>query len=214
LGSSYPERRGWPECGEIDVAEWGSKIAVDSDTLNTQVLSAVHFELFEVHQNEWSTFVLDPTTEQDFVDAFHVYRLDWTPDYVRMFVDDRLIFAKDISTCEMVNEDCTELHEPHYLILNVAVGGVFTGIYDPTSPGGEMLVDWVRAYESTDTTSNGTALLGPPVTFTPCDGPCPINEDRGSGGTTTRTMTWTGNSIGSVTMFSFCLTTLFSLWSA
>ena len=181
LGTSYPDQKGWPECGEIDIAEWGARVAVESNTLHTQVLSAVHYELLELHQNEFSTLIINSTLEPNFKDDFHVYKVDWTPKYVRMFVDNRLVFAKDISNCDLIDQDCTELHDPHYLILNVAVGGTFTGIFNPTTEGGEMLVDWIRVYESSE---YGTEV-GPPVTVTPCDGPCPINEGD-SGATTVR----------------------------
>jgi len=204
LGTSYPKEKPWPACGEIDIAEWGPKLAVESDTLHTQVLAAVHYEFMDMPRNEYSTFqILDPQQqgqqqqqEQAFHQDFHTYRLDWTPKFVRMFVDDRLVFAKDLSKCEDVGEDCTELHDPQFLIFNVAVGGTFTGVDTPTSSGGELLVDWVRAYEVDDiyldpldnTGNNDTAKVGSGVVVTPCDGPCPIieaNNDELASGTTT-----------------------------
>jgi beta-glucanase (GH16 family) len=170
LGTKFPDEKAWPECGEIDIAEWGkSQDTVPDVLLHRNVISGVHYELSDNHQNDYYTYALN-ATEPAFHEEFHTYKLDWTPNYVRMFVDNQQIFAKDLFECDTL--DCTELHEPHFLILNVAVGGRFTGISNPTTGGGEMLVDWIRAYD----TNLYDTEAGPAVLVTPCDGPCPVEE--------------------------------------
>lgn len=154
----------WPECGEIDIAEWGMKDAIETATLHTKVASAVHYQSTSgQHRNDFDSFTLG-TDEPAFHEDFHKYTLDWTPEYVRMYVDGRLIFQRDLSICDLDDQGCSELQHPHFLILNLAVGGAFTGVSLPTSNGGEMLVDYIRAYD------NGSGSFS--VRVTPCDGPC------------------------------------------
>ena len=131
---------GWPMCGEIDIAEWGSLNATVENRLPFTTSSAVHWEDDDSdedggHKFETEYIVVDDNLNQD----FHTYAMDWTPTGISFYLDDIEIFTKNIIGFE-------EFHKPFFLLLNVAVGGHYTGIYTPTSPGGEMQVDWIRAY--------------------------------------------------------------------
>jgi beta-glucanase (GH16 family) len=150
LGGNYANVS-WPECGEMDIAEWGSKKALELDELHTFVSSAAHWEdTGHIYENDGIT--ADTPLHED----FHLYKLDWTPSKISMYVDDELVFTKDVS-------DLEEFQLPHFLIFNVAVGGTYTGIFNPTSKGGTMLVDWVRVYD------NGSEDFNSSIT---CEGGC------------------------------------------
>lgn len=104
--------------------------------------------------------------------GFHIYGIEWGPDYVNFYVDDVLynqITPEDLLDLddpfpESYNDVFTdpveyELYkekwnqwvydQPFYMLLNVAVGGNFDG-----SPGENtifpqsMLVDYVRVYKN------------------------------------------------------------------
>jgi beta-glucanase (GH16 family) len=77
--------------------------------------------------------------------AFHVYRVDWTPDAVRGYIDDALVL-------EFANEgtgpDAWPFDQRFHLLLNIAVGGDWggkQGVDDAAFPA-RMQVDYVRVY--------------------------------------------------------------------
>src|SRR5690606_30458287 len=83
---------------------------------------------------------------QDASEQFHLYRIDWTPDYIKGFVDDVEIFHFD-------NEKKSYLEWPfdqkfHWLI-NLAVGGFWGGIkaIDEKAFPATFEVDYVRVYD-------------------------------------------------------------------
>ena len=60
-----------------------------------------------------------------------------------------------------------EFNAPHFFILNLAVGGTYTGIYDANGitanfPA-EYRVDWIRLYDEGDTVLGGSSTLTPPT---------------------------------------------------
>ena len=78
----------------------------------------------------------------DFSAGFHTFALEWSPDRLDWFVDDRLAFT---STGEVPQI-------PFYLILNTAVGGQWPGNPDDTTVFPQMhRIDHVRVYERADT---------------------------------------------------------------
>ncbi len=76
----------------------------------------------------------------DTTDGFHVYGAEWTADDVRFFIDGQLQFTSGPHG----------LHEPMYLLANLAVGSKDAGwIPDPdaTTPWpGRFEIDHIRAY--------------------------------------------------------------------
>jgi len=149
---------GWPFCGEIDIVEFGSEKAIEEGRLQTTASSAMHWE-DSGHVFDFDEITIDAPPSLD--EEFHVYAVDWTPTEITFFLDDAQVFQKNIT-------DLEEFHEPFFLILNVAVGGFFTGIYTPTSQGGDLLVDWIRVYD------NG---FGSNVTVAPCGEECEEEPD-------------------------------------
>ncbi|MBP7460033.1 MAG: glycoside hydrolase family 16 protein [Candidatus Delongbacteria bacterium] len=74
----------------------------------------------------------------DYTRDFHVYALEWEPDSIRWYVDDRLIHATTLGIP----------HTPHYLILNTAIGGSWPGNPDSTTVFPQYHdVDYVRVYQ-------------------------------------------------------------------
>ena len=78
-------------------------------------------------------------------DEFHLYALEWFPDHLDFFVDGRkyFTFAKESNDVRVWPFD-----RPHYLILNVAVGGAWGGAAGDRRHGlpQRMLVDYVRVF--------------------------------------------------------------------
>ena len=88
-----------------------------------------------------------------------------------------------------------EFHKPHFLILNLAVGGTYTGITGSNignitaSFPAEYAVDWIRIYDYGDTVLGGTYSNTPPVFTTD-----PINKPN-----TDQNSAYSGTLAGSAT---------------
>ena len=121
LGNNFSQV-GWPFCGELDIMEMGSGASIAAGTINRRVLSTAHWD----NDGAYASYGRFLDVASDLDDGFHIYSMDWTPETVTTYIDDRLIWTIRIKedTCA----SCTEFHQPHFVILNVAVGGNFTGL--------------------------------------------------------------------------------------
>ena len=165
LGSDFSQV-GWPDCGEFDIAEMGWKEAVVDGLVNRWVTSAAHWEGQGGHAQQAREYSSQLAAPDDLTDGYHLFRMEWTPQSVTTYLDGQQLWTLDISpeNCK----DCQEFHQPHFLILNVAVGGSFTGLLNAgqiTAPmPAEMRVDYVRIHDNGYTELSGSGLRKRPST--------------------------------------------------
>jgi len=158
LGNDFSEV-GWPNCGELDIMEMGSGSAIAADRINRRVGSTAHWD----NLGQVASFTRTYDSASNLNDGFHVFRMDWTPTQITTYIDDRQIWAFriQIDTCA----DCSEFHRPHFVILNMAVGGTYTGLLSAdqitASTPAEMLVDYVRISDNGFTVLGGSAAPQP-----------------------------------------------------
>jgi beta-glucanase (GH16 family) len=153
LGNNFSQV-GWPFCGELDIMEMGNSAAIAAGTINRRVSSTAHWD----NDGAYASYGLFVDVDSDLDDGFHIYSMDWNPDTIRTYIDGRLIWTIRI------NEDsctsCTEFHQPHFVILNVAVGGNFTGLLSEdqitAATPAEMVVDYVRISDNGFTEMGGS----------------------------------------------------------
>lgn len=116
--------------GEIDLMEaWGSRPG----------LAAAH-----IHGTKGPT----PDAEvkvDDMYHMFHVYAMNWYPDHMEFFIDDKkiLTYTKDPVTGWAFDQ-------PMYLIMNIACGGPDEAAPDDSNLPQFMVVDYVRVYQQRD----------------------------------------------------------------
>lgn len=136
LGENISEV-GWPNCGEIDIME-------NVGHEPSRVHASVHGPSFFGTEGFTATRNLDPSVS---VDGFHLYTVEWDQSSIRMFVDNVQYFTlakRLVPVGEWVYDD------PFYLILNVAVGGIWPGDPAPNTVfPAQMRVDYVRVYAPT-----------------------------------------------------------------
>jgi beta-glucanase (GH16 family) len=139
LGVTKP----WPSNGEIDIMEfyrvnnmptilanaaWGTEKPY-SARWHTERIPYAHF---------WEN---DPEWYQ----KFHIWRMDWTSEYIRLYLDGELLNTTMLS--ETVNPDgFNPFRQPHYLLLNLAIGGN-GGNPDLSKFPIRYEVDYVRVYQ-------------------------------------------------------------------
>lgn len=157
LGNDFSQV-GWPDSGELDIMEMGSAAAISAGVINRRVGSAAHWE----HNGGNADYGLSYDSPTDLNGTFHTLRMDWTPDLISTYIDDNWIWSIDISSASCT--DCTEFHQPHFLIFNLAVGGSYTGLFranNITAPiPAELRVDWVRITDNGFTILGGSAIGG------------------------------------------------------
>nr|WP_315394915.1 family 16 glycosylhydrolase [uncultured Sphingobacterium sp.] len=126
----------WPNSGEIDILE---HVGYDQDVLHI----STHTKAYNHNINTQKTAT---TKVAGVSDDFHLYRVDWTPEYIKGFIDDQEIFS-------VQNEHKTLAEWPfdqkfHWL-LNLAIGGNWGGkhgVDDKIFPN-VFEIDYVRVYE-------------------------------------------------------------------
>jgi beta-glucanase (GH16 family) len=126
---------GWPRCGEIDIME---HVGFEPG----RVHGTVHTDAYNHVKGTQRGASLDVG---DLYDTFRVYSIEWRPERIDFFVDGRqyFSFAREGSSPAVWPFD-----RPHYLIMNVAVGGSWggqQGIDESVFPQ-RMAIDYVRVY--------------------------------------------------------------------
>ena len=157
LGNNFSSV-GWPDCGEIDITEMGYADAIAAGVVNRRVGSAAHWD----YNNSYASYGLTYDAASDLNGAFHTYRMEWTPSLISTYVDNNLIWAFDITNPSSFGGE--EFHQPHFMTLNLAVGGSLTGITSSrditASFPAELVVDWIRISDNGYTVLGGSSIGG------------------------------------------------------
>lgn len=139
--------RGWPEGGEIDIMEYYQ----DHILANVCWADSTGDPAWDTVKEPLS-WVREQTGTDDWASHFHVWRMEWTPDSIRLYVDDLLLNEFDVSRA--TEEDgFNPFRWPHLLKLNLAIGGTQGGEPAATSFPQRYLVDYVRIYREASTGS-------------------------------------------------------------
>ena len=150
LGADYQTNL-WPSCGEIDILEMGHADGIREGIQDRYYNGACHWGRYQ-GENHPNTVVNDtsPYSLQD--GNFHLYTLIWEPDYLSFWLDkDKYPEREPYFTLDI--RDLSWFHHDYFIILNLVVGGFFTGILDPEEitalNGGPavMEVDFVKVYQ-------------------------------------------------------------------
>lgn len=137
----------WPSCGEIDIMEyyrienvphilanaaWGTDIRFQANWNSEKI----PFRHFTAKDSLWAS-------------KFHVWRMDWDEKAIKIFVDDELI--NEISLAQTINgmigRSINPFKQPHYLLLNLAIGGQHGGTPDDSAFPLKYEIDYVRVYQ-------------------------------------------------------------------
>ena len=152
---------GWPQCGEIDVMEWRGTFG-DANTVGHALHSPARHGGNPVEPAD-RTPVSNPSTE------FHTYAVVWNSDSFIFSVD-----GVDVATLTPPAADAEVFRKEFFLLLNLAMGGVYNGgTIDPSLTGATYEVDYVRVYQ--DVLSNVETDTTPPVITLAGDNPVTVN---------------------------------------
>jgi hypothetical protein len=147
----------WPGCGEQDIMEW-----VQSYTPTT-TSSTVHGPGYSGANGIGAEYTFPNGGRVD-DNNYHVYGVIWSQNSLQYYRDSPSNVFKTVTSATIPAGDQWVFNNPFFLLLNLAIGdGGFPGSTDGSTPSSaEMLVDYVRAYQSSATRNlNGTHTLTP-----------------------------------------------------
>ncbi len=137
MGSDFPTA-GWPDCGEIDVAE-------TKGTALTQIHGSLHSG-----SDETGIYTLNGNS----ITNFHTYMVDWESGSISFSVDGQ-VYETQTGWTSPTGPFPAPFNAPFFLLMNLAVGGNFVG--NPSVAAiaagavfpADIQVDYVRVLERT-----------------------------------------------------------------
>jgi len=138
----------YPNCGEIDIMEYFNGMllanaAWRSEKRWVEEWDSTRKPLIEFNGPNWSA-------------KFHVWRMDWDMESIKLYVDDILLNTIDLNkTFNKDKQGKNPFRQPHYIILNLAIDGPGVGDPSNTKFPAKLEVDYVRIYKKQPRT--GTA---------------------------------------------------------
>ncbi len=133
LGDDNNGTEVWPNIGEIDIME-------NRGQEPFKIIGSVHGPGYSGGNAVSKEYNLE---NDRFDTGFHVFGIEWGPNYINYYVDD--VLYNQITPDDVPGE--WVFNRPFYIIINLAVGGSFVG-----SPNNQtqfpqtMLIDYVRVY--------------------------------------------------------------------
>ena len=131
----------WPHCGEIDIME-------EVGCVPNEVSSSLHAS---GHNHTNNTQITHAMTIDKAEGEYHLYALEWTPNYIQTYVDGakQLYYEKKADADDKWIDANWPYDKPYHLILNLAWGGSWGGMYgvDDSALPITMKVDYVRVFQ-------------------------------------------------------------------
>lgn len=138
------EDRRWPLCGEIDVMEF---YRVNDEP---SILANAAWSVDQSWQPKWDSEVLPLQHflegNPSWAEEFHVWRMEWTEDHIRLYLDDELLNEIAVADTEHPEDGFHPFRQPHYILLNLAIG---SNGGDPSATEFPLRyeVDYVRVFQ-------------------------------------------------------------------
>ncbi len=137
----------WPSNGEIDIMEY-YRIEGEPHILANAAWGTE--ERFKANWNSSATpFTHFTNKDPHWADKYHIWRMDWDEETIQLYLDEELLNEIDLS--ETVNGSLGDFRnpfkQPHYLLLNLAIGGQHGGVPDDTAFPLHYEIDYIRVYQ-------------------------------------------------------------------
>ncbi len=135
----------WPHNGEIDLMEF----------YDGSILANACWGTGERYKPKWDSIKrpVEAFGDPSFDQKFHIWRMDWSREFITLYVDDILLNTIDLSEAVNPHDKWGPEHpfqQPHYLLLNLAVGGANGGDPSHTDFPSRYEIDYVRVYQTTN----------------------------------------------------------------
>lgn len=159
----------WPKCGEIDMVEMGHAKSIERGVQDRMMNGACHWGPdFNngAYPNYGHAIVSDYPIQGD----FHLFTTYWTPDSIKMYLDEDkypeaepyfvLPIAADSTSQNDIKHASHYFHHPFYMVMNLSVGGFFTGLPGPNKYSDTISADFENFVKIRETAlKNDTAKM-------------------------------------------------------
>ncbi|CAM3642444.1 GH16 domain-containing protein [Mucilaginibacter galii] len=130
----------WPSCGEIDIMEY----------YRGKLLANIACGTSARYKAKWfsNSKPLEELGGKDWSSKFHVWRMDWDEQTISLYVDDQLLNSVKLSELDnSVKDPANPFKQPHYILLDLAIGGDNGGNPKNTQFPKTFEIDYVRVYQ-------------------------------------------------------------------
>ena len=135
----------WPSSGEIDLMEY----------YQGNILANACWGKRKRWEAKWDSSKTpieqlgDPETWDK---EFHLWRMDWNEDAIQLYLDGQLLNTIELSKTINQSDRGPEnpFKQPHYILLNLAIGGNSGGDPSATDFPTRYEIDYVRVYQQTE----------------------------------------------------------------
>jgi len=131
----------WPKRGEIDLMEY----------YQGQILANAAWAQAGSKKPLWDSVKIPMSDFNDlhWDEKFQLWRMDWDKDFIQLYLDGKLLNTIDLSKAiNPVGKLPKEpFQQPHYLLLNLAIGGKPGGDPSNTTFPNKYEIDYVRVYQ-------------------------------------------------------------------
>lgn len=129
----------WPSNGEVDIMEYyDDKILANFAHADNQRYKAIW---------DGASVKLKSLGGKKWANEFHVWTLLWDEEQMQIFVDDLFLNSIDLNTTINKTDRKNPFKQPHYLLLNLAMGGNRGGSLGKTDLPSKYFVDYVRVFQ-------------------------------------------------------------------
>lgn len=129
----------WPSNGEVDLMEYyGDSLLANFAYAGKKRYSAIW---------DVTKLALEEFGGRSWADQFHVWTLLWDETRMQIFVDDRLLNTISLDTTINKSNGVNPFQQPHYVLLNLAIGGNRGGDPRKTAFPTEYQIDYVRVFQ-------------------------------------------------------------------
>ncbi|MEH3114445.1 glycoside hydrolase family 16 protein [Pedobacter terrae] len=130
----------WPSNGEIDIMEY----------YRGKLLANIAHGTSRRWTPRWysKTTSISDLRQSNWYKKFHIWRMDWDVKAISLYIDDKLLNRVELKV--LVNQDGSDINpynQPHYLLVNLALGGDNGGDPSQTSFPRRYEIDYIRVYK-------------------------------------------------------------------
>ncbi len=126
----------WPSAGEIDIMEF---VGHTPDSIH----ATLHWQGGGRHQSLGGRKTVDRPW-----DDFHVYAVEWDTEHMNFFYDREQFYHYDVLIAD--DKGYNGFRRPHFILLNLALGGQWGGEIDDSIFPQTYVVDYVRVYQEAE----------------------------------------------------------------
>lgn len=135
----------WPSNGEIDIMEFYD-LKDGEPALTSNFAVGTNTEWVASWRDKFTPLSYYQAKDPDWISKYHIYRMDWDEQEIKLYVDDDL--RNSVKIDEFKNQDGSiTFHNPQYMWLNLALKNRGGGISVDDEKNIKFEVDYFRVYQ-------------------------------------------------------------------